>query len=105
MFLPLSLSFYAFQKLENKVASEDHLPGGSMVKNLPANTGDTGDSVLIPGSGRSPGEGNSNPPRYSCLRNPMDRRTWQATVRGIAKNQTQLSHLAAAAFYLTLECS
>ena len=91
MFLPLSLSFYAFQKLENKVASEDHLPGGSMVKNLPANTGDTGDSVLIPGSGRSPGEGNGNPPHYSCLENSMDRRAWKATVHGVAKSWTQLS--------------
>ena len=81
-------------------------PSGSGVNKSPANAGDTGDPDSIPGSGRSPGEGNSNPPQYSCLRNPMDRRTWQATVRGIAKNQTQLSHLAeAAASYLTLECS
>ena len=41
-----------------------------MVKNLPANTGDVGS---IPGWGRSPGEGNGNPLRYSCLENPMDR--------------------------------
>ena len=66
-------------------------PGGSMVKNLPANTGDTGDSVLIPGSGRSPGEGNGNPPHYSCLENSMDRRAWKATVHGVAKSWTQLS--------------
>ena len=46
------------------------LPGGSVVKNLPANTGDVG---LIPGSERSPGEGNGNPLQYSCLGNPMDR--------------------------------
>ena len=44
--------------------------GGSMVKNLPANAGD---ASLIPGSGRSPGEGNGNPLQYSCLVNPMDR--------------------------------
>ena len=43
MFLSRSLSFYAFQELENKVASADHLPGGTVVKNLPANTGDTED--------------------------------------------------------------
>ena len=54
-------------------------PGGSVVKNLRASAGDTG---LIPGSRRSPGEGNGNPPWYSCLRNPMDRGTWQATVMG-----------------------
>ena len=53
-----------------------------MVKNLPANTGDTG---LIPVSGRSPGEGNSNPFQYSCLGNPMDRRVWWATVHGVTK--------------------
>ena len=45
-------------------------PGGSVVKNLPANARDPG---LIPGSGRSPGEGNGNPLQYSCLGNPMDR--------------------------------
>ena len=45
-------------------------PGGSVVKNLPANAGNTGS---IPGSGRFPGEGNSNPLQYSCLGNPMDR--------------------------------
>ena len=45
-------------------------PGGSVVKNPPANAGDLG---LIPGSGRSPGEGNGNPLQYSCLGNPMDR--------------------------------
>ena len=44
-------------------------PGGSEVKNPPANAGDTG---LIFGSGRSPGEGNGNPLQYPCLRNPMD---------------------------------
>ena len=56
-----------------------------MVKSLPANTGNGG---LIPGLGRSPGGGNGNPCQYSCLENPMDMVTWQATVHGIAKNQT-----------------
>ena len=50
------------------------------VKNLPANAGDTGDVVLIPGLGRSPGGGNGNPVQYSCLKNPMDRGAWQTTV-------------------------
>ena len=50
-------------------------PGGSVVKNPPANAGDVG---LIPGLGRSPGEGNGNPLQYSCLENPMDRGAWQA---------------------------
>ena len=53
-----------------------------MVKNLPANAGDVG---LIPGSERSPGEGNDNPLQYSCLENPMDRGAWQATVHGVTK--------------------
>ena len=48
-----------------------------MVKNPPANAGDVD---LIPGSGRSPGEGSGNPLQYSCLENPMDRGAWRATV-------------------------
>ena len=57
-------------------------PGGLVVKNLPANVGDVGS---IPGSGRSPGEGNGNLLQYSCLKNPMDRGAWQAAVHGVAK--------------------
>ena len=48
-------------------------PGGASVKNLPANAGDTRNMGLIPGSGRSPGEGNNNPLQYSYPGNPMDR--------------------------------
>ena len=64
------------------------IPGGSVVKNPPVNAGDMG-SIL--GSGRSPGEGNGNLLQYSCLRNPMDRGAWQATVHGVVKSWTQLS--------------
>ena len=53
-----------------------------MVKNPPANTGDAGS---IPGSGRSPGEGNGNTLQHSCLGGPMDGGAWRATVHGIAK--------------------
>ena len=53
-----------------------------MAKNLPANEGDAG---LIPGYGRSPGEGNDNPLQYFCLENPMDRGAWRATVHGVVK--------------------
>ena len=60
-------------------------PGGSVVKNPPANAGDIGDAGLIPGSERSSGRGNGNPLQYSCLGNPMDRGVWQATVHGVAK--------------------
>ena len=59
-----------------------------VVKNLPANEGDTG---LIPGWGRSPGEGNGNPLHYSFLENPRDKGAWRATVHGVAKSQAQLS--------------
>ena len=62
--------------------------GGSVVKNPAANAGAVS---LIPGLGRSPGEGNGNPLQYSCLENPMDRGAWQATVHGVAKSHTQLS--------------
>ena len=51
-------------------------PGGSVVKNLSANAGDTEDVGLIPGLGRSLGRGNGNPVQYSCLENPMDRGAW-----------------------------
>ena len=63
-------------------------PGGSVVKNLPASVEDLGS---IPGSGRSPGEGNGNPLQCFCLGNSMDRGAWWATVHGIAKSQTQLN--------------
>ena len=49
-------------------------------KNPPASGGDTRDSGLIPGLGRSPGKGNGNPLQYSCLENPLNRRAWWATV-------------------------
>ena len=57
-------------------------PGVSVLKNLPANAADM---HLIPGSGRSPGEGNSNPLQYSCWGNPMDRRAFWAIVSGVIK--------------------
>ena len=61
-----------------------------IVKNLPANAGDTGDTGLIPGLGRSPGEGHGNPLQYSYLENPTDRGAWQATVDGVEKSQIQV---------------
>ena len=61
-----------------------------MVKNSPANAGDTGDMGSIPGSGISPGGGHGNPFQYSCLENPMDRGAWWAIVHRVTKNQTGL---------------
>ena len=63
-------------------------PGGSEVKASACNAGDLGS---IPGSGRSPGEGNGNPLQYSCLENLMDGGAWWATVHGVAKSRTRLS--------------
>ena len=57
--------------------------GGSVVKTLPASQAE--DAGSIPGSERSPGEGNSNPLQYSCQENPMDRGAWKAAVHGFAK--------------------
>ena len=61
-----------------------------MVRNLPANAGDAGDSSSI-WSGRSPGEENGTPPQYSCLENPMDRGARQVKVHGSTKSRTPLS--------------
>ena len=58
------------------------------------NVGAAKDVGLIPELERSPAEGNGNPPQYSCLENPIDRRTWQAMVHRVAKSQTQLKRLS-----------
>ena len=63
-------------------------PGGSKVK---ASSSKARDPGLIPGLGRSPGEGNGNPLQHHCLENSMDRGAWQVTVHGVAKSQTRLS--------------
>ena len=65
-----------------------------MVENLPANAVDVRESGLVPGLGRSPGGEHSNPLQYSCLENPLDRGTWLATVRRVAKSQTRLKQLS-----------
>ena len=67
----LKLHYFKFNNLSLVVG----FPGVSVVKNLPANAGDMGS---IPGSGRSPEEGNGNPLQYSCQGNPMDRGVWWA---------------------------
>ena len=66
-------------------------PVAQLVKKLPASSGDTTDIGSVPGSGRSPGEGNGNPLQYSCLENSMDRGAWLATVHGITKSWAQLN--------------
>ena len=66
-------------------------PGGSVVKNTPANAGAAGDMSLIPGWRRSPGGGNGNPLQYSCQDSPVDRGAWQATIHGVTKSQAWVS--------------
>ena len=65
-------------------------PGGIHGKELPSDAGDVRDTGLIPGSGRTPGEGHVNPLQYSCLENPMDRGAWKVTVHRAPKSRTQL---------------
>ena len=77
--LIMSCFIYYFTSCPSYIMS---FPGGSVVKNLPANAGDAGS---IPQSERSPREGNGNPLQYSSLGNPTDRGAWQAAVYGVAK--------------------
>ena len=60
-----------------------------MVKNLPANAGNSGDTSSVPGSGRSPGAEHGNPLQYSCLKNPMDRGAWWVTVHKVSQDKTE----------------
>ena len=73
-------------------------PGGSAVKNLPAMQELQGDTGLIPGSGRSPGEGHANSFQCSCLENPIDRGAWWAIVHGVVKSRIGLKQLSTLPF-------
>ena len=84
--------YYLQTELRNSIEGDKGFPGGSVVKNPPDNAGD---ADLIPGSGRSPGEGNGNPLQCSCLGNPMGRGAWRATVRGVAKHLDTTEHICA----------
>ena len=72
-----------------------------LVKNLPANAGDMGDVGLIPGSGRSAGEGNGSPLQYSCLENSMDRGAWVLQSMGL-QGQTRLTRLSSSSVNIFL---
>ena len=65
-----------------------------VVKKHPANEGDVRDVGSVPGSGRSPGEGEGNPLQYSCLEKTMDRGAWWATVHGVTKSRARLKQLS-----------
>ena len=82
------LTSHTLYKMSYKEILYRGFPGGAVVKNPPANTGGTRDTGLIPGSKRSPGEGNDNPFQYSCLENPVDGGAWWAAVHGVTKSQT-----------------
>ena len=76
---------YVFRKKSTEKVKKIQDFGGSVIKNPPANAGETGS---ITGLGRSSEGGNGNPLQYSCLENSRDRGAWQATVHGVAKSQT-----------------
>ena len=85
---------------------ERGFPGGTVVNNPPAHARD---AASIPGPGRSPGGRNGNPLPYSCLENPMDRGTWQATVHGVSKRQdwaTEHTHIYPSIYFsiISLPC-
>ena len=77
-----------YQFYFTRASKSEGFPGGASRKNLPASGGDIRDKDLIPGSGRSPEGGHGNPLENSCLKNPMDRGVWQATVHRVAQSQT-----------------
>ena len=116
-FLPLGISPYSYSwqgswllpgqmiwektKAASKMTATVALQVALVVKNPPANAGDIRGASSIPGLGRSPGVGNSNPLQYSCLENPMDRGAWQATAHTVAKSQTQLKWLSMHVAFIT----
>ena len=75
--------------IQGELASAEGFPGGSDGKESACNARDPGS---LPGSARSPGEGNGNPLQYSCLENPVDRRTWGAIVHGVSKTRLNNFH-------------
>ena len=81
---------YNFKKEIDLYSDRKGFPGGSVVKNLPANAEDAGNLGSIPESGRFPGGGHGNSVQYSCMENPMDRGAWRAMVHGVAESWTQL---------------
>ena len=87
--LGLESPFFCYWLVGDSIQVPQGFPGSSDSKESACNAGDTGS---IPGSGRSPGEGNGNPLQCSCPKNPMDRRAWWATVCGVSKNGTRLNN-------------
>ena len=88
--------------LQERKCSVSANDGGTVVKNPPASARDTGNVGLIPGPGRSPGGGFSNPLQYSCLENSMDRGAWWARVHGVAEESDTTKQLNNNNLILTL---
>ena len=86
LFMHFSLFVFIGENFSQKTYQVG-FPGGSDGKESACNAGDPG---LTPESGRSPGEGNGNPPQYSCLENSADRGAWWATVLGVTKSRARL---------------
>ena len=80
-------NIYTYVHKHRCVCMYEGFPGSSVVKNPPANAGDSGDAGSVLGSGRSLGGGNSNLFQYSSLENSMDRGAWQAVVHGVTKSR------------------
>ena len=76
---------YKLLQLFQRAVWQSGFRGGSVVKNPSANVGDARDMGSVPGLGRSSGGGHGNPLQYSCLKNPMERGAWWATVHGVAE--------------------
>ena len=89
--LSIGTVFFPSPPLDSDIFNSLGVPGGSVVKDPPANAGDERDRSSIPGLGRFPGEGNGNSFQYSCLEHSMDRGAWWATVHGVTKSQIRLS--------------
>ena len=85
---PLLHTILHFEEIFLQHISKWDFPGGSLVKNPPANAEDM---RSIPGSGRSPGVGHGNPLQYSCLEKPKDRGAWESTFHEVTKSWTRLS--------------
>ena len=80
--------YSAIKRNEVLISATTGFPGGSVVKNPPANAGDTEEAGLMPEWGRSPGRGNGKPLQYACLDNPMNTGAWRATVHGVTEGWT-----------------
>ena len=81
----MSLCLFSKERIQDTGEFPGGFPAGSAARNLPANAGN---KDLIPGSGKSPGEGNGNPFQHSCLENPVDGEAWWVTVHRVAKSWT-----------------